>query len=184
MPGSSAIRWQRWNWQRNTFSFSVTECANKSVSKDDMNKHTAGAHTSVSRRHRFYLYMLMQTWKATKKSRAVCLFKWYVNCLLIFVPFCCFYLSFSTAVLMAEAVKLLTCLVLVFYENGKDASKFVESLHTTVIKNYIDTVKICVPSLLYVVQNNLLYISASHLDAATYQVNLHRNIASQPQLNC
>lgn len=76
------------------------------------------------------------------------------------------------AVLMAEVVKLLTCLVLVFYENGKDAAKFIDSLHTTVIKNYVDTIKICVPSLLYVVQNNLLYVSASHLDAATYQVNI------------
>lgn len=71
---------------------------------------------------------------------------------------------------MSEVVKLLTCLVLVFYEQGKDAAKFVESLHTTVIVNYVDTIKICVPSLLYVVQNNLLYLSASHLDAATYQV--------------
>lgn len=72
---------------------------------------------------------------------------------------------------MAEFVKLLTCLVLVFYESGKDVDKYLGTLHTTVIVNYVDTIKICVPSLLYVVQNNLLYLSASHLDAATYQVN-------------
>lgn len=71
---------------------------------------------------------------------------------------------------MSEVVKLFTCLVLVFFEEDKNVSKFVQSLHSTVIKNYIDTIKICVPSLLYVVQNNLLYLSASHLDAATYQV--------------
>lgn len=72
---------------------------------------------------------------------------------------------------MAEVVKLLTCLVLVFYEEGKNVTTFLQSLHTTIIKNYVDTIKICVPSALYVVQNNLLYLSASNLDAATYQVN-------------
>lgn len=74
------------------------------------------------------------------------------------------------AVFMAELVKLLTCLVLVFYEEGEDFQRFVKKLHTTVVKNYMDTVKICVPSFVYIIQNNLLYLSASHLDAATYQV--------------
>lgn len=75
-----------------------------------------------------------------------------------------------SAVLISEVVKLLTCLVIVFFEEGHSAKKFVNALHTTVIKNYMDTLKICVPSVLYVIQNNLLYLSASHLDAATYQV--------------
>lgn len=34
----------------------------------------------------------------------------------------------------------------------------------------MDTIKVCVPSFVYIIQNNLLYVSASHLDAATYQV--------------
>lgn len=74
------------------------------------------------------------------------------------------------AVFMAELVKLLTCLVLVFFEEGEDFQRFIKKLHITVVKNYMDTVKICVPSFVYIVQNNLLYLSASHLDAATYQV--------------
>lgn len=77
---------------------------------------------------------------------------------------------FIPAVVMSELVKLLTCLVLVFYEEGKDCNKFFTALHTTIIKNPVDTLKICVPSFVYIVQNNLLYLSASHLDAATYQV--------------
>lgn len=71
---------------------------------------------------------------------------------------------------MAEVVKLFTCLAIVFFEEGRNVSKFFNALYTTVIKNYVDTIKICVPSLLYVIQNNLLYVSASNLDAATYQV--------------
>lgn len=71
---------------------------------------------------------------------------------------------------MAEVVKLLICLVLVFLEVGQDRKRLVQALHRTIIQNYVDTFKICIPSLVYVVQNNLLYVSASHLDAATYQV--------------
>lgn len=72
---------------------------------------------------------------------------------------------------MSEVVKLFTCLILVFCEEGRDVTKFFETLYATVVKNYWDTIKICVPSFLYVLQNNLLYLSASHLDAATYQVS-------------
>ncbi|XP_014097981.2 UDP-N-acetylglucosamine transporter [Bactrocera oleae] len=82
----------------------------------------------------------------------------------------------STAVLMSEIVKLVTCLVLVFNEEGKDAQKFVHTLHKTIIANPVDTLKVCVPSLVYIVQNNLLYVSASHLDAATYQVTYQLKI--------
>ncbi|KAL7745363.1 hypothetical protein ACLKA6_015380 [Drosophila palustris] len=82
----------------------------------------------------------------------------------------------STAVLMAEFAKLITCLVLVFNEEGKDAQRFVRSLHKTIIANPTDTLKVCVPSLVYIVQNNLLYVSASHLDAATYQVTYQLKI--------
>lgn len=80
-------------------------------------------------------------------------------------------LIFHLAVVMSEFVKLLTCLVLVFYEEGQDVNRFVAALHTTIVKNPVDTFKICVPSLVYIIQNNLLYLSASHLDAATYQVH-------------
>ncbi|CAL7944466.1 unnamed protein product [Xylocopa violacea] len=81
----------------------------------------------------------------------------------------------STAVLMAEVVKLLTCLILVFIEEG-NFPKFCTSLHTNIIKQPIDTLKVSVPSLLYIIQNNLLYVSASNLDAATYQVTYQLKI--------
>lgn len=82
----------------------------------------------------------------------------------------------STAVFMSEVTKLLTCLVLVFNEEGRNFPRFVNSLHRTIIQNPIDTLKVCVPSFVYIVQNNLLYVSASHLDAATYQVTYQLKI--------
>ncbi|GAB0099405.1 UDP-N-acetylglucosamine transporter [Sergentomyia squamirostris] len=82
----------------------------------------------------------------------------------------------STAVVMSEVVKLLTCLVLVFLEEGKDLTRFKGALHRTIVKQPIDTLKVCVPSVVYIVQNNLLYVSASHLDAATYQVTYQLKI--------
>lgn len=71
---------------------------------------------------------------------------------------------------MAEMVKLLTCLFLVFREEGS-LHKLQTGLHNAIIKNKADTLKMTVPSFVYVLQNNLLYVSASHLDAATYQVS-------------
>lgn len=81
----------------------------------------------------------------------------------------------STAVLMSEAVKLLTCLCIVYVDSG-GVVKLFHALHAHIIKQPMDTLKVGVPSLLYVIQNNLLYLSASHLDAATYQVTYQLKI--------
>uniref|UniRef100_U5ESQ4 Putative udp-galactose transporter n=1 Tax=Corethrella appendiculata TaxID=1370023 RepID=U5ESQ4_9DIPT len=82
----------------------------------------------------------------------------------------------STAVLMSESVKLATCLVLVYLEEGKTIHRLFIALQNTIVRQPIDTLKICVPSFLYILQNNLLYVSASHLDAATYQVTYQLKI--------
>lgn len=81
----------------------------------------------------------------------------------------------STAVVMSEVVKLLTCLVFVYHEEGT-IDRALAALHNTIIKQPMDTLKVCVPSFVYIVQNNLLYVSASHLDAATYQVTYQLKI--------
>ncbi|KAG8225749.1 hypothetical protein J437_LFUL016101 [Ladona fulva] len=81
----------------------------------------------------------------------------------------------SSAVLMAEVVKLVTCLVLVYYEEG-NLRNWYKSLYKTIVQQPFDTLRVCVPSLVYIIQNNLLYVSASHLDAATYQVTYQLKI--------
>lgn len=73
---------------------------------------------------------------------------------------------------MSEVVKLVTCIVIVYVETGGIVN-LLETLDKQVLKHPMDTLKVCVPSFVYLVQNNLLYVSASHLDAATYQVRHH-----------
>lgn len=68
-------------------------------------------------------------------------------------------------------MKLVTCIVIVYVENGGIVN-LLGTLDKQVLKQPMDTLKVCVPSFVYLVQNNLLYVSASHLDAATYQVRI------------
>lgn len=85
--------------------------------------------------------------------------------------------------LSAEIVKLIICLYVVYLEN-KTFEKFTYDLKTTIVTNISDTMKVCIPSFVYVVQNNLLYVAASHLDAATYQVYFKRLKRFEVGLNC
>lgn len=49
-------------------------------------------------------------------------------------------------------------------------TKFWTSLRSHTISHPWDTLKVCVPAMVYVVQNNLFYIAASHLEAATFMI--------------
>lgn len=82
----------------------------------------------------------------------------------------------TTAVFMAEIVKLCACLVLVWNSEGRSLRRGISALDSTIIKQPIDTLKVCVPSFVYLVQNNLLYVAASHLDVATYQITYQLKI--------
>jgi Nucleotide-sugar transporter len=73
----------------------------------------------------------------------------------------------STAVFIMEMMKFLICCVVIAYQSGGD---LLRELHRHVIQAPEEVAKLCVPSLLYCVQNNLLYLALTNLDAATYQV--------------
>jgi len=77
------------------------------------------------------------------------------------------YLS-STAVVMAEAVKMLFSFVMLVQQMGlRRAAHFTWG---GIVVAWRDTLLVGVPALLYLVQNNLLYVATTHLDAATCQV--------------
>uniref|UniRef100_F1L884 UDP-N-acetylglucosamine transporter n=1 Tax=Ascaris suum TaxID=6253 RepID=F1L884_ASCSU len=85
------------------------------------------------------------------------------------------YLS-STAVVTAEVVKLFTCLLVIAMQHNWNFIGFYTEIYNDVIAKSGDTLKVGVPALLYVVQNNLLFLALSKLDAATYQVTYQLKI--------
>ena len=82
----------------------------------------------------------------------------------------------GTAVLMAEVVKCLTCCYLVFRDEGYSWQRLKDQLHLHLIINKMDTLKVCIPSFIYLIQNNCLYVAAEHLDTATYQITYQLKI--------
>ncbi|KAJ1095464.1 hypothetical protein NDU88_000627 [Pleurodeles waltl] len=82
----------------------------------------------------------------------------------------------TTAVVMAEVLKAITCLLLIFVQKRGSVKQFVLFLYDSIILQYMDTLKLAVPSLIYTLQNNLQYIAISNLPAATFQVTYQLKI--------
>lgn len=93
----------------------------------------------------------------------------------------------STAVVMSELCKLIISLCGMWNEHSQsqyssvsssaglfDVAGFFDFIHAEVF--HIDTIKLMVPGLLYTVQNNLLFIALSNLEAAVYQVTYQLKI--------
>lgn len=79
----------------------------------------------------------------------------------------------STAVVLTELLKFIISISIIVYNSKFDVSKAAKLLHVEIIVKGSETLKVSVPSILYTVQNNLLYIALSHLDAVTFQVSGH-----------
>ncbi|XP_072130220.1 UDP-N-acetylglucosamine transporter-like [Mobula birostris] len=76
----------------------------------------------------------------------------------------------STAVVIAEMMKIAACLLLVFKDASYSIQELRRVLQDEIINKPMETLKLAIPSGIYTLQNNLLYIALSNLDAATYQV--------------
>ena len=75
----------------------------------------------------------------------------------------------STAVFVMEVMKLVMCLLVIAIQSHGTIGLLGE-LKLHVLQSPLEVLKLCVPSLLYTIQNNLLYLALTNLDAATYQV--------------
>lgn len=82
----------------------------------------------------------------------------------------------TTAVILTEVCKLAFCLSLIFYQEQFSIRAFAQHLHENIIAQPLDCLKISVPSVVYTLQNNLLYVAVSNLEAATFQVTYQLKI--------
>lgn len=84
----------------------------------------------------------------------------------------------STVVLVAEFVKLLCCIFIISKSKGFDFTLTLRELELEILNKPVETLKIAIPSGSYAIQNNLLFIALSYLDAPTYQVTYQLKILS------
>ncbi|GMT24099.1 hypothetical protein PFISCL1PPCAC_15396, partial [Pristionchus fissidentatus] len=75
----------------------------------------------------------------------------------------------STSVLMSEFFKLAICTLLIASVIDHPKQVF-HKVYTTIVHNRRETAKICVPALIYAIQNNLYYVALANLDATTFSV--------------
>jgi UDP-sugar transporter A1/2/3 len=81
----------------------------------------------------------------------------------------------STAVINSEIQKTILSIFLVINEE-RNVVKGLKLMYNKILLQPYDTFKTGIPALLYTLQNNLLFIAISNLDAATFQVSYQMKI--------
>ena len=83
----------------------------------------------------------------------------------------------STAVVMGEWVKLgINTFIILFSTHNLNIKSFLKDIKKCFITEKSEALKITVTAAIYTLQNNLLYLAAANLDAATYQVSYQTKI--------
>lgn len=75
----------------------------------------------------------------------------------------------TTVVFSMEIMKFFASLFLIFMEKNWNLPLFLQELYYEIFENYVEMLKVAVPSILFTVQTNLLYVGISRLDVVTYQ---------------
>ncbi|CAF1053243.1 unnamed protein product [Rotaria magnacalcarata] len=81
----------------------------------------------------------------------------------------------STAVITSEFQKTILSILLLIHEERNVIAAF-KLIYNKIVRQPYDTFKTGIPALLYTLQNNLLFIAISNLDAATFQVSYQLKI--------
>ncbi|CAF1321561.1 unnamed protein product [Adineta steineri] len=82
----------------------------------------------------------------------------------------------ATAIVTAEVLKGIVCIFLVWLENDRSINRVIRIINEEIYNKPYDTMKLAIPSGLYAIQNNLLFIALSYLNAATFQVTYQLKI--------
>lgn len=88
----------------------------------------------------------------------------------------------TTAVFFSELLKLVCSFAFLVNETGS-LSRAVTVVRKDMFKSPVEVMKVSVPSFLYTVQNNLLFISLSNLSGAVYQVTYQLKILTTAVLS-
>jgi len=85
----------------------------------------------------------------------------------------------TTLVIMAEITKLILSQALVFFvDSGANQKVYATTMHEQCFASPLDTCKVAVPALLYTIQNNLIYVALSNLEATTFQVGYQLKVVT------
>ena len=75
----------------------------------------------------------------------------------------------TTAIVCQEIVKIIFSVLFLYFETFS-LRDLCTQISTQILNNISDSIKTGVPALLYTIQNNLIYLAISNLDAGVYQV--------------
>nr|CAH0103774.1 unnamed protein product [Daphnia galeata] len=82
----------------------------------------------------------------------------------------------TTLILVSELIKFAFCLILLLVQKSCSVEHLFKALVSEVIYKPSETAKLAIPSSLYTIQNNLILLALSSLDAATFQVTYQLKI--------
>jgi UDP-sugar transporter A1/2/3 len=81
----------------------------------------------------------------------------------------------TTAIVCQEVIKMVASVGLLYSESFSLA-ELKSTINTQILRNGMDSIKTGIPALLFTIQNNLIYLAISNLDAAVFQVTFQIKI--------